>query len=310
MIKKTYLVSILNEPNERDQIVNQIKVIESDISILKKRLDEQNNLAREHIETRNRFNEIRRSKLNEVQTLKEKRNHFNDYVKDQKNLLIKKRESINENLLEIQKHRQVMKDTLFNVKMSKNEVQSQIDELDWKIQTNPTNMEEEKKIASEIKELHILVEKYSRLESNKKEIQRLYLEIDLLRKEITMLSEQIKNAVNRSQIHHQEMIQRFNDSKEMKNHADKAHKAYLEVKKKANNLRNNLINKQEMLSKLENELRKFNSFEKEVNTEKEKELVNSIVNETQRKIKDGEKVTFDEFKLLLKRDLFKSIKKE
>jgi len=303
-------VSILDEPDRRNQIVNQIRVIESDISILKKSLDEQNNLAREHIETRNRFNEIRRSKLNEVQSLKEKRDHFNDYVKDQKSLLIKKRESVYEDILEIQKHRQVIKDTLFKVKMSKNEAQSQIDELDWKIQTNPTNMEVEKKIASEIKELKIIVEKYSRLESNKKEIQRLYSEIDLLRKEKIMLSEQINSAVYESQIHHKEMIQRFNESKELKNHANKALKAYLEVKKKANDLRINLIYKQEMLSKLEDELIKLNSFEKEVKTEKEEELVSSIVSETQRKIKDGEKVTFDEFKLLLERDLFKSIKKE
>jgi len=303
-------VSILGESKKRDQILDQIQVVESDISILKKRLDEQNTLAREHIETRNRFNKIMRSKLNEVHSLKEKRDSDNECVKDQKNLLTKKRESIKENMMEIHKHQQAIKDALFNVKMSKNDAQNQINELDWKIQTNPTNMEKEKKIASEIKELQTIVEKYSRLESNKQEIQRLFLEIDLLRKEMEILSKQIKIAVNESQIHHKEMIQRFNESKEIKNNADKAHKAYLEVKKKANDLSEALINKQETLSKLEKELSKLNLFEKKIETEKKEERVSKIVDETQRKIKDGEKVTFDELKLLLERDLFKSIKKE
>jgi uncharacterized coiled-coil DUF342 family protein len=84
----------------------------------------------------------------------------------------------------------------------------------------------------------------------------------------------------------------------------------LEVKKNVNDIRKKLTTKQEILSKLEYKLKKLDSLEKEVKSEKEEERVSSIVTRTQRKIKDGEKVTFDEFKLLLERDLFKSSKKE
>jgi uncharacterized coiled-coil DUF342 family protein len=303
-------VNVLDESDKRSQIVNQIQVLESDISLLKKMLDEQYSLANEHIETRNRFNEGRRSKLNQVQTLKEKRDQLNDFVKAQKNLLIEKRKNVHENREEIQQHQQLIRDTLFNVKISKDEAQNRVDDLDWKIQTNPTNIEEEKRITSEIKKLQIIIEKYSRVETNNKGIQLLYAEIDDLRKEIEMICEQIKNAVNGSQIHHKEMIQRFHESNELKNHSDKAHRAFLGVKKKADDIRKKLSDKQEMLSKLEYELRKLNSIDKEVKSEKEEKRVSNIVTRTQRKVKDGEKVTFDEFKLLLERDLFKSSKKE
>jgi len=47
----------------------------------------------------------------------------------------------------------LIRDTLFNVKISKDEAQNLVDDLDWKIQTNPTNIEEEKRITSEIKKL-------------------------------------------------------------------------------------------------------------------------------------------------------------
>jgi uncharacterized coiled-coil DUF342 family protein len=303
-------VNVLDESDKRSQIVNQIQVLESDISLLKKMLDEQYSLANEHIETRNRFNEGRRSKLNQIQTLKEKRDQLNDFVKAQKNLLIEKRKNVHENREEIQQHQQLIRDTLFNVKISKDEAQNRVDDLDWKIQTNPTNIEEEKRITSEIKKLQIIIEKYSRVEANNKGIQLLYAEIDDLRKEIEMIGEQIKNAVNGSQIHHKEMIQRFQESNELKNHSDNAHRAYLGVKKNADDIRKKLSDKQEMLSKLEYELRKLNSIDKEVKSEKEEKRVSNIVTRTQRKIKDGEKVTFDEFKLLLERDLFKSSKKE
>lgn len=303
-------MNVLDESDKRSQIVNQIQVLESDISLLKKMLDEQYSLANEHIETRNRFNEGRRSKLNQVQTLKEKRDQLNDFVKAQKNLLIEKRKNVQGNREEIQQHQQLIRDTLFNVKISKDEAQNRVDDLDWKIQTNPTNIEEEKRITSEIKKLQIIIEKYSRVEANNKGIQLLYAEVDDLRKEIEMIGEQIKNAVNGSQIHHKEMIQRFQESNELKNHSDNSHRAFLGVKKKADDIRKKLSDKQEMLSKLEYELRKLNSIDKEVKSEKEEKRVSNIVTRTQRKIKDGEKVTFDEFKLLLERDLFKSSKKE
>jgi uncharacterized coiled-coil DUF342 family protein len=306
----TCLVSVLDEPDKRGQIVNQIQVLESEISLFKKKLDEQYNLADEYVETRNQYNESRRLKLNEVQSLKEKRDHFNDFVKAQKNLLIEKRDNVRENIEEIQQHQQLISDALFNVKISKDEAQNRVGDLDWKLQTNPTNIEEEKKIASEIKKFQIIIVKYSRVESNKKEIQRLQDEIDILRKEIEMTGEQIKIAVNQSQVHHKEMIQRFQESNELKNHADNAHRDFLEVKKNVNDIRKKLTNKQEMLSKLVYKLKKLDSLEKEVKSEKEEERVSSIVTRTQRKIKDGEKVTFDEFKLLLERDLFKSSKKE
>lgn len=303
-------MNVLDEPDKRVQLINQIRVLESEILLLKKKLDEQYNLADGHVETRNRYNERRRSKLNEVQTLKEKRDHFNDFAKAQKNFLIEKRKNIRGNREEIHQHHQLIRDALFNVKISKDEAQDRVDDLDWKIQTNPTNIEEEKKIASEIKKLQIIIEKYSRVKSNKKEIQRLYDEIDVLKKEIGMLDEQIKSAVNESQIHHKEMIQRFQESNELKNHADNAHRAFLEKKKKADDIYKKHKDKQEMLSKLEYELKKLDSHEKEIMSEKEEERVSSIVSRTQRKIKAGEKVTFDEFKLLLERDLFKSNKKE
>ncbi len=303
-------MNVLVESDKRGQIVNQIQVLESEISLLKKKLDEQYNLTDEYVETRNQYNENRRSKLNEVQTLKEKRDHFNEFVKAQKNLLIEKRKNIRENIEEIQQHQQLIRDALFNVNMSKDEAQNRVNDLDWRLQTNPTNIEEEKKIASEIIKLQIIIEKYSRVESNKKEIQRLQDEIDVQRKEIDLVGEQIKRAVNQSQVHHKEMIQRFQESKELKNHADNTHRDFLEVKKEINDIREKLINKREILSKLEYEIKKLDSLEKEVKSEKEEERVTKIVTRTQRKIKDGEKVTFDEFKLLLERDLFKSSKKE
>lgn len=303
-------MNVLVESDKRGQIVNQIQVLESEISLLKKKFDEQYNLADEYVETRNQYNENRRSKLNEVQTLKEKRDHFNEFVKAQKNLLIEKRKNVRENIEEIQQHQQLIRDALFNVNISKNEAQNRVNDLDWRLQTNPTNIEEEKKIASEIITLQIIIEKYSRVESNKKEIYRLQDEIDVLRKEIEMVGEQIKRAVNQSQVHHKEMIQRFQESKELKNLADNTHRDFLEVKKKVNDIREKLINKQEILSKLEYEIKKLDSLEKEVKSEKEEERVTKIVTRTQRKIKDGEKVTFNEFKLLLERDLFKSSKKE
>jgi uncharacterized coiled-coil DUF342 family protein len=106
------------------------------------------------------------------------------------------------------------------------------------------------------------------------------------------------------------MIQKFQESNELKNHIDNAHKANLEVKKKANDIYKSLINKRDMLSRLEYELENLNSIDNEVKTEKEEEMVNNIVTEAQRKIKDCDKVTFNEFKLLLERDLFKSSKKK
>ena len=310
IITITCLVNILEESDKRGQIVNQIQVLESEISLLKKKLDEQYNLANEHVEMRNRYNESRRSKSNEVQTLKEKRDLFNEFVKSQKNLLIEKRKNIRGNIENIQQHQRLIRDALINVKTSKDEAQNLVNDLDWKLQTNPTNIEEEKKITSEIIKLQIIIEKYSRVESNKKEIHRLQDEIDVLKKEIEMVGEQIKRGVTQSQVHHKEMIQRFQESNELKNHADNAHKAFLEVKRKVNDIRKKLINKQEILSKLEYKLKKLDSFEKEVKSEKEEKRVSNIVTRTQRKIKDGEKVTFDEFKLLLERDLFKSSKKE
>lgn len=300
----------MNQPDRRSRLLERIRAAELEASTLREKRDELNRVAREQIDKRNRLNERRRERIQEAQALKEKRDHLNELVKEHRTWLMDIRTRVQERREEIRRLKGVMREILSGVRIRGDDAQNRIRELDWKIQTSPTSREDEERLVSRIRELQMVVKAHRRADSIGEEIQRLYGEIDNLRGQIASRVDAMKRAVEEAQSHHSQMIQRFRESDELARSADEAHRAFLAVKEEADSYHKRLVEKREEISRLESELRELDSEAKEAEAERTKEVVERVVQEAQRKARYGERMSFEEFKLLIERDLFKSGKKK
>lgn len=260
-------------------------------------LDEE---AREWSEKRNELNHKIASLREEAEKTKKTRDELNLKVKELKlkrdNLkgVITEKRKIYEELLN--KIAEVEK----TVPMSERTTKKKFDELEWKLQTTSAlKVKDERQIIDQVKELEkqLAVHKYIR-ELRQPSLD-MKLEIESLRLQMKVLHSELSKAAEVSQKNHQRMLDIFKQMKELKTEADKNHQTFIEVKTKANEVHNNYIEVVSQMKALERKLGKLGGDMQLTQLKKALEFRETMGKEAEEKLRRGNKLTFDEFKILL-----------
>jgi uncharacterized coiled-coil DUF342 family protein len=203
------------------------------------------------------------------------------------------------------------------------DIQKEIDKIDWKIQTETLDLQEEKRLIGEIKLLETQLIGYRKIEKENKKIaeylqerKSLYAEADTFHKEISILAE-------KSQLLHESMITKVAEIKKVKEEADVSHKGFIEQKEKIKTLRveiavhtgqmlglrnalrekNKELREKAMVSRLE-EMATRQKVQEEAEVERNKKLVHEqelkskLGAQAKEKLDKGEKLSWNEFQLI------------
>jgi uncharacterized coiled-coil DUF342 family protein len=196
-------------------------------------------------------------------------------------------------------------------------LQEELDAVEWKISTTSVDLQEEKRLVGEVKELEIQLKGYKKIDKKHQKIKELITQRKTIDAQADVFHKELTDLAQKSQELHTKMIEKINDLKKDKAEADGLHQAFVKAKEQ-NSLwyeqikqlidqnrglrvtirEYDLAKRKEEDAKRQIEQAKW----KEEQTQraiKEKEIKEKIGSEAREKLQRGEKVNWDEFQFIL-----------
>jgi uncharacterized coiled-coil DUF342 family protein len=141
---------------------------------------------------------------------------------------------------------------------------------------------------------------HKKFEQFKQKRIELKAEVKALQARVELCHKNILEHAKKSQEIHQELLKKVEEARKNKNDADNVHELYLKTRDKMKYL-------QTEMAKISDEIKRFRE---EISAEEEKErkevkekLLENIEKQAREKLKRGEKLTWEEFKVLAEKGL-------
>lgn len=245
---------------------------------------------------RDSINEKVRTLRAQILETKEKRDRLNEQVQDYKLQRTALREAIYDKIDEIQAIRR-KKEVIAKKKpqRSHRSLQKEVDDLDWEIQTTLLTPQEEKELVEQVRQLETELSAHKNHERLLQRIHELQAEIKATDAQGRAVNEAVRAAAQRSQEFHKEMINKIEDSKRLRAEADRLHQLFVKAKEKATSIKAEINQVSKDLRRIKGEIREEEDQKRKQSEESLREKLQAIARE---KLKRGEKLTWDEFKLL------------
>lgn len=275
---------------------NQIAALNEQIASLKEEINKANADIKVHLEKRDKLNVQFRKYREEIQALKNERDRINDAVKALKQQRDAAREKRKKMIAEIR----AITDEIRALKAkkprkSRQQLEKEIHDIEWKIQTMPLDLQEEKRLVNEIKQLEPQLRIYQKMEQQNIRITELQKEIEALEAKANTSHQELITAAQRSQELHAMIITKINEATAIKREADQLHSAYVQAKERTEPLRQALKELIEQKRQLQNAIRKESEIQK---VTAEKVLKETLEAQARSKLQQGEKLSWEEFQLL------------
>ena len=280
--------------------INQIAGIDEQLSTLEQVASTTRAEISNLIDKRDKLNDEFRKIRKEVHDLKNERDSLNEKVQNLKMLRDETR-SKTQATFEILKGatakiRELQKKT---PKRSNIDLQEELDGIEWKIQTTSLELNEEKKLIENVKQLETQLSAYKRIEEKRKKMTDLRKNVETLNTQADEFHSELRAAVQKSQEIHIKMLSKIVESKRVKAEADKVHSAYIEAKEKAEPASKKYRILLEQKRMLQEQLKKEEKTKQKI---KQEELKDKIVSEAREKLQRGKKLSWNEFQLLSEDD--------
>ena len=297
---------------------SQITNINHQIDKLKEQTRENNAQIKKFIEKRDQLHEKVRKTREEVNHLKTERDTLNEKVKQLK----QQRNAVRVNVTPIMTEVNALHEKIDALKknlprINQRELQKELDAIEWKIATTSLDLQEEKRLVENVKELEIQLHGYKKIDLQHRKIKELIehrktfdAQADVYHKELTELAK-------KSQDLHAVMIEKVNSMKKDRTEADSLHQSFIKAKEQNNlayeqirqlisqstGIRTSLREQYQSRSKEDEARRKEEEAkrkqEQEERAVKEQAIKEKIGSEAREKLKRGEKVSWDEFAMML-----------
>ncbi|MEM2939362.1 MAG: hypothetical protein QXU95_03705 [Candidatus Bathyarchaeia archaeon] len=270
--------------------------LDGEISELKVEIDKLSDEARKFVEKRNTIHEKMSELRLEATKLKGERDALNDEVRNLKIILGELKQSYHEKLNALNELRQRIRNHIKTKPAEKEEyLKREISDIEWKIQTASLSLEEENRLVKRVKFLETQLAFYRNLEEMRCEAILLKGQMKKLRDEIDSCRNKIAENIAKSQKLHERMMEHFREIDKLRVEADWMHKMYLEIREKISSLRLKYADLLGQISALKKIIREE---EERRRTEAAAALRGKIEREALEKLKRGEKISFEEFKIL------------
>ncbi len=278
------------------QKTQEIAAINQQLAALREQINKANAETKIHIEKRDKLNEQFRKLRQEVYELKNERNRLNETVKNLKQQRDEARAKIRTIIEEIKTHSQKITELKKKTpKESHRELQKELKDIEWKIQTTSLDLQEEKRLIENVKQLETQLNIYKKIEQQNKKIAELRKELKTLETNADAFHQDLTTTAQKSQEIHANMLAKINESKNIKDEADNLHSAYIQAKEQAKPLNEEMKRLTEHKKKLQDAIREEDEKRKKTAEQALKERLGSQARD---KLQRGEKLSWDEFQLL------------
>jgi len=275
---------------------SEIAMVTQQLAALREQIDNANTETRIQIEKRDKLNEQFKKILIEIQELKNERDNLNEKVKTLKQQRDEARAKIKAIIEEVKTHSHRVKELKKKTpRMTHRELQKQFENLEWKIQTTPLDTQEEKRLVENVKQLEAQLRIYKKIDQNIKKLSELRKELEPLEATADKAHLELTEIAERSQEIHAKMMTKINESKSIKAKADGLHCGYVQAKENSKPLFEEFKRLTKQRQKLQDAVREEDKKRKKNAEEALKERLGSQARD---KLQRGEKLSWEEFKLL------------
>ncbi|MEM3565786.1 MAG: hypothetical protein QXK18_02815 [Candidatus Bathyarchaeia archaeon] len=284
--------------SERTQ---KIEELTERLSILKKQKSALEVEAKDYVEKRDTLNQELKNLRGEILRLKTTRDEVNAKVKELKQQRSQIKAEIAKKIAELKNLKKELEPLIKKKpKRSLKALEKDVESIEWKIQTTPLSLKEEKKLVEQVKELESQISVHKKIE----QLNQIRIEVKAglkaLQARVELCHKTIMEKAEKSQQIHAEMLKKVEEAKKIKDEADSFHGLYLQAREKIKAL-------QAEMTKILGEIRSFrgeiSAEEEKKKKEAEEKLLESVEKQALEKLKRGEKLTWEEFKVLAEKGL-------
>jgi uncharacterized coiled-coil DUF342 family protein len=278
----------------------KVDKLDSELTPLKEQRDKLVNEAKLWMEKRDKIRQQIEQLRSEIVDLKNQRDEINQKVKDLKIMRDELVSERKEKLSKVIEFKQRVASIKHEPAKAIRTIEKEIENLDWKIQTNSLTMPEEKRIVEQIAELEKHLVSYKQAQAMWSEIKTLQQQLRNLRTEEKEYHGQIAQLAEQSRRVHQALTEKGVNIPQLKTEANESHQRYIETRKQAQRLdqKCGLLTMQIRVL-----LSESKSEEQKKKAKREMELMRELEKKALGKMKRGEKLTWDEFKILAEKGL-------
>lgn len=301
--------------------LNQIANLRSQIATLKDQVNKADMDSKKQVEKRDQLNEQTKKINLEIRDIKKQRDEINQKVqalKQQRDEVRVKIKPIMDEIQAINEKKEELKKKAPRIRQK--DIQEEINKIDWKIQTESLDLQEEKRLVGEVKLLETQLSGYKKIEKQNKKIAEHIQEKKVLDSQADKFHKELSEMAKKSQELHESMIVKIAEAKKAKDEADMLHKGFIENKEKIKALLVDIAVLTGQMLGLQNTVREQNKEirEKEMTVrQKEKEqmavqrnkklldqqvLKEKLGAQAKEKLNKGEKLSWNEFQLLANDD--------
>ncbi len=255
--------------------------------------------AQRWADKRNSINEETRNLRSQINSLKQRRDALNEEVKRLKSLReagLKRRREILEEIRKLRQERARL--NAEKPPRSRSYLESEIERIEWKIQTEPLPLDVEKKLIDQVRALEAQMEFYRRIEGIRSEIKNLKKEAERLKADTLSYRSRILETAAQSQEYHRKMLKKAEAARALKAKADEMHQRYVENRDKAKAINSEIKKTLVEIRSIQDLLKAREEREKR---RKQADLQKRTEEKALEKLRRGERLTFDEFKILLEK---------
>jgi len=286
----------LTEP----QKASDIAAISQQLDLLDKQAIEIHAEIRRLIEKRDKLNEQFKILRQETRKLKAERDSINKKVHALKSQRDETRTTIHTIIEEIKAAREKISELKKKTpKRSHSDLKKELEDIEWRIQTTSLDLQEEKKLIENVKDLETQLSAYRKIEHQAKRIADLQQGLKALDEAGEKLHTELSALSQKSQETHEKMVAKIDEAKKIKEEADALHYAYLQGREKTNPLNQERRKLVEQKRKLQESQRQQDTTARKT---AEKALKEKLESQAREKLQRGEKLSWEEFQLLAEED--------
>jgi len=279
-----------------EEQAKKIEEINQKLSELKMQKDRLYSEMKRCTEKRDELNQEFRNLRGEILELRSERDELNEKVKELKQQRDDTRGKSQEIVAEMRELNQ--KTTELNRRKPSRAYQTLLAEsknIEWKIQTTPLSLQEEKKLIEQVKQLETELKIYRKLDQIKQKTIELKAELKALEAMANVCHQKLTDIAQKSQEVHAKMLTKIEESEKIKSEADGLHALYLQTKTEAMPIREELVELSNQMKKIEEEIIEENEREKK---KTEQILREKLEADARKKLRRGEKLSWEEFQLI------------
>ena len=282
-------------------ITDQIRELERQIRIWRKKREELNSQVIEKTKIRNQKNEEVKELIKQANESKELRDEFNSKISELK----AQKQVIDAQLKETEKVHEETESKLEPVEIPKNmnsqlkRYQRELKDLEWKLQTQSLNIEDERRLVDRIADLDEKIEGLSEFKNLSHDRVKAYQNLRRLRNHMYKTIREMNGYVKESRTYHKAMVELFSRANIIRKEADSIHADIQKVKTQADLIHSEFVEKLKLKRSLSNKIKRYaQRIQEDQKTRETKALKEKSTNVLQ-KTKDGKKISFDDFKSLI-----------